>query len=316
MQASVSFGAPDTSTTLSLACLCSEASCPASHFTGKERDAESGNDYFGARYYASTTGRFLSPDPAGPWVADSADPQTWNMYTYGLNNPLINTDLDGLDCVYFNADGAGIDGPNGIDHNSNSGECGANGGDWVNGTVRSATYFAGSDAWAFQSSDSSYSYLTYAYAPSSEANATGATCTGNCDLANGYSQTAQPGFVPLSSFALDQLIRPIAKQAGPVLHMGDCAAAAAMPFAGVVSPEDAQDLGGYLMGQAQEKAEDKALEPTAKGLDKVAESAKVGKGMKTAAKFGGKVFEHASPLLSLPESAKNLREAGCTGGTE
>ena len=32
------------------------------HFTGKERDAESGNDYFGARYYASSMGRFLSPD--------------------------------------------------------------------------------------------------------------------------------------------------------------------------------------------------------------------------------------------------------------
>ena len=31
-------------------------------FTGKERDSESGNDYFGARYYASTMGRFLSPD--------------------------------------------------------------------------------------------------------------------------------------------------------------------------------------------------------------------------------------------------------------
>ena len=32
------------------------------HFTGKERDSESGNDYFGARYYASTMGRFMSPD--------------------------------------------------------------------------------------------------------------------------------------------------------------------------------------------------------------------------------------------------------------
>jgi RHS repeat-associated protein len=31
----------------------------ACHFTGKERDAESGNDYFGARYYASTMGRWL-----------------------------------------------------------------------------------------------------------------------------------------------------------------------------------------------------------------------------------------------------------------
>jgi RHS repeat-associated protein len=31
-------------------------------FTGKERDAESGNDYFGARYCASSMGRFMSPD--------------------------------------------------------------------------------------------------------------------------------------------------------------------------------------------------------------------------------------------------------------
>ena len=32
------------------------------HFTGKERDTESGNDYFGARYYASNMGRWMSPD--------------------------------------------------------------------------------------------------------------------------------------------------------------------------------------------------------------------------------------------------------------
>jgi len=32
------------------------------HFTGKERDDESGNDYFEARYYASSMGRFMSPD--------------------------------------------------------------------------------------------------------------------------------------------------------------------------------------------------------------------------------------------------------------
>ena len=33
-----------------------------SRSTGKERDAESGNDYFGARYYSSAMGRFMSPD--------------------------------------------------------------------------------------------------------------------------------------------------------------------------------------------------------------------------------------------------------------
>jgi hypothetical protein len=33
------------------------------NITGKERDTESGNDYFGARHYLSSMGRFLSPDP-------------------------------------------------------------------------------------------------------------------------------------------------------------------------------------------------------------------------------------------------------------
>ena len=37
-------------------------------FTGKERDAESRLDYFGARYYSWAAGRFTSPDEtaAGP----------------------------------------------------------------------------------------------------------------------------------------------------------------------------------------------------------------------------------------------------------
>lgn len=47
-----------------------------SRYTGKERDAESGNDYFGARYYASTMGRFLSPDPAGVAFSDLSNPQS------------------------------------------------------------------------------------------------------------------------------------------------------------------------------------------------------------------------------------------------
>jgi RHS repeat-associated protein len=63
-------------------------------FTGKERDAESGLDYFGARYFGSTMGRFMSPD--GPFNDQSPDnPQSWNLYSYGRNNPLIGTDPDG-----------------------------------------------------------------------------------------------------------------------------------------------------------------------------------------------------------------------------
>jgi len=73
------------------------ASVPIS--TGKERDAESGNDYFGARYYASAMGRFLSPD----WSAKVEpvpyskldDPQTLDLYTYVGNNPLVRVDADG-----------------------------------------------------------------------------------------------------------------------------------------------------------------------------------------------------------------------------
>ncbi|MGD0802024.1 MAG: RHS repeat-associated core domain-containing protein [Terracidiphilus sp.] len=69
------------------------------HFTGKERDTESGNDYFGARYYASSMGRFMSPD----WSAKVApvpyakldNPQTLNLYAYVGNDPMTRFDADG-----------------------------------------------------------------------------------------------------------------------------------------------------------------------------------------------------------------------------
>jgi RHS repeat-associated protein len=68
------------------------------HFTQKERDTESGNDYFGARYYSSAFGRFMSPDEA---FADQhpGDPQTWNLYMYTRNNPINNIDLNGRGTV-------------------------------------------------------------------------------------------------------------------------------------------------------------------------------------------------------------------------
>ena len=66
----------------------------ASRYTGKERDTESTNDYFGARYYASSiAGRFLTPDLLGGKLAN---PQSLNRYTYGFNNPLTNTDPTGM----------------------------------------------------------------------------------------------------------------------------------------------------------------------------------------------------------------------------
>jgi RHS repeat-associated protein len=62
-------------------------------FTGKERDSESGLDNFGARYNASTMGRFITPDPLGGKLVD---PQTLNKYSYVRNNPASLIDPTGL----------------------------------------------------------------------------------------------------------------------------------------------------------------------------------------------------------------------------
>ena len=65
-------------------------------FAGKERDAETGFDYFGGRYYASQTGRFTTVDP-GHVNGDIFDPQSWNAYAYARNNPLKYTDPTGTE---------------------------------------------------------------------------------------------------------------------------------------------------------------------------------------------------------------------------
>jgi RHS repeat-associated protein len=62
-------------------------------FTGHERDLTSGLDYMHARYYSQYVNRFLSPDPVR---GDPRRPQTWNAYTYALNNPMRFTDPTGL----------------------------------------------------------------------------------------------------------------------------------------------------------------------------------------------------------------------------
>ena len=80
---------------------CSGSDPSPMHFTGKERDSESGLDNFDTRYLGSSFGRFMSPgEPlVGQYVSE---PQSWNAYAYVRNNPINATDPDGQDCVYVN----------------------------------------------------------------------------------------------------------------------------------------------------------------------------------------------------------------------
>ena len=75
-------------------------------FTEKERDNETGLDYFGARYYANIQGRFTAPDPLRA-SATIDNPQSWNRYAYTVNNPLRYVDPNGL--WYWTASAGGSD---------------------------------------------------------------------------------------------------------------------------------------------------------------------------------------------------------------
>jgi RHS repeat-associated protein len=73
-------------------------------FTEKERDAETGLDFFGARYLSSAQGRFSSPDLISGWPSE---PRSWNRYVYALNSPLRYVDPTGLASVDANGNWVG-----------------------------------------------------------------------------------------------------------------------------------------------------------------------------------------------------------------
>ena len=88
-------------------------------------------------------GRWIQPDPAGLSAVNPSDPQAWNRYAYARNNPLKYNDPTGLDCVYLNDSGTGVE-KGGVDQHSSRKECGKTQGYWVDGSVTNVS--VGGDA--------------------------------------------------------------------------------------------------------------------------------------------------------------------------
>jgi len=66
-------------------------------YTGQDQDTVTGMHDFLVRRYTPTSGRWLSPDPAGLGAVDPSNPQTWNRYAYVRNSPLNLIDPFGED---------------------------------------------------------------------------------------------------------------------------------------------------------------------------------------------------------------------------
>src|SRR5260370_15749245 len=53
-------------------------------------------EFFGAKFNASSVGRFMSPDPGNVNLGHFLNHQKWNKYAYTHNNPLRFFDPDGM----------------------------------------------------------------------------------------------------------------------------------------------------------------------------------------------------------------------------
>jgi len=153
------------------------------HFTGKERDSESGLDYFGARYFGSNMGRFMSPDPSVLDFADLGNPQSLNLYQYALNNPLKYVDPTGLDqCIWD--DGSRDDEPG--DGGATQQQCSDQGGNWAGGTDASITVTASSSGNTLTTYDMGYMGGQIAFAPGAGCSAALSTANTNSGAMNRY----------------------------------------------------------------------------------------------------------------------------------
>jgi YD repeat-containing protein len=153
----------------------------------------------------SMVGRWLSPDPSGLKATNPANPQTWNRYSYVLNNPLAATDPTGLDCVYTSTtasvqDLAGSDPKNiaVIDHFQTAngpwvtiiqGDCASStdSGYYVDGSIDPSTFTSNKDgSLSFGYMDDNGTYGTFSIA---DVASNGQNCDNACQLAQAINQT-------------------------------------------------------------------------------------------------------------------------------
>lgn len=76
----------------------SYAGVELSIYIGQYYDEETALSYLNARYYDAARGQFTSQDPVfwgDPKSQDLTNPQSFNSYSYALNNPIVNKDTNG-----------------------------------------------------------------------------------------------------------------------------------------------------------------------------------------------------------------------------
>jgi RHS repeat-associated protein len=290
-------------------------SCPQNYkYAGMEFDSEDNLNHTEYRQYASSQGRWLSPDPYSGSM-DLSNPQSLNRYPYVLNNPLVMNDPTGLDCVYLSNDGYSIES---VDTNSSRRECsgeGSNqgtGGYWVDGTVDHVTVFTNSDDVSLQGhyagdpKGSTNAYYTMIKATPWEAeNIFGDTPTNKpfdlilqAKISSGPQMEAAPppsalgcGFTAAGNTALH-----MTPGVGLVLDLGDAAEK------GSLKP---------LIGLPVEGAE-KGLEhaSTSRAAQGAVKSALGTAGEKVSLKAAGKVLGKAGKLAGLAGIALSIKYDG------
>lgn len=105
-------------------------------YSGKERDAETNLDYFGARYYGNALDRFSTPDPGQvSGFGHLDDPQAWNGYSYARNNPVRYVDPDGRQYRVCDETGHNCSNQSDDEFNKNKADSQQSGEVWQNGKI-------------------------------------------------------------------------------------------------------------------------------------------------------------------------------------